>query len=415
VGQHKTCTVTNDDREFPLVTIITTLSGSGQTGSPIVVPIGSSVTDQATLIGITPTAGGTISYKVYSDPTCLTLVFDATPAPNSVTNGAAPASMAFIPGTAAVFYWQVVYSGDANNSAATSVCQEEELRVAETVLMVRKHVINDSGGGNATANSFQLQLNLNGGFAGYITGSETGAAVGLPRNSSYSIVEATDPAPDYAVSYSADCTGTLLLGQFKTCTVTNDDIAPARLLVQKHVINDSGGSDATRTASDFQLQLNLNGGFTGYITGSETGQLLELPRGASYEIIEATDPAPTYRVSYSAQCTAVIQPGDNNVCTVTNDDIAPARLTVKKHVINNGAGTAVAEDFQLQLNLNGGFAGYITGHEAGELLEIPRGASYEIGEVTSPANYAVSYESTCTGTLPAGANASCTVTNDDIP
>ena len=45
----------------------------------------------------------------------------------------------------------------------------------------------------------------------------------------------------YAASYSADCTGTIAIGETKTCTVTNDDIAPT-LTVIKHVINDNGGT-----------------------------------------------------------------------------------------------------------------------------------------------------------------------------
>ena len=53
----------------------------------------------------------------------------------------------------------------------------------------------------------------------------------------------------YTESLSADCSGTLALGETKTCTVTNDDIAP-KLTVIKHVINDNGG---TKTAADFTL------------------------------------------------------------------------------------------------------------------------------------------------------------------
>ena len=53
-----------------------------------------------------------------------------------------------------------------------------------------------------------------------------------------------DRPAGYAASYSADCSGTLVNGESKTCTVTNNDEA-AKLTVIKHVINDNGG-DARR-------------------------------------------------------------------------------------------------------------------------------------------------------------------------
>ena len=37
------------------------------------------------------------------------------------------------------------------------------------------------------------------------------------------------------------------MGQTKTCTVTNDDIAP-KLIVIKHVVNDNGGTAVAATS-----------------------------------------------------------------------------------------------------------------------------------------------------------------------
>ncbi len=50
----------------------------------------------------------------------------------------------------------------------------------------------------------------------------------------------------YASSQTAGCSGSMNVGDVKTCTITNDDNAP-QLTVIKHVINDNGGS-ATATA-----------------------------------------------------------------------------------------------------------------------------------------------------------------------
>src|SRR5207244_2543272 len=124
-GEQKSCTVTNDAQPAHLTVLKTVINDSGGTKrepdftmhvrrAAITVPIGVNVTDDAMLLGVAPSAGGTITYKVYSDTTCTTLIFDATPAPNSVTNGSAPASEPFSSSGAGVFYWQAVYSGDAN-------------------------------------------------------------------------------------------------------------------------------------------------------------------------------------------------------------------------------------------------------------------------------------------------------------
>ena len=56
------------------------------------VALGASVSDQATLTGATSDAGGTISYGLYSDSACKTLVNDLTSSENAVIAGAAPAS-----------------------------------------------------------------------------------------------------------------------------------------------------------------------------------------------------------------------------------------------------------------------------------------------------------------------------------
>ena len=80
--------------------------------------------DSATISGATSDAGGTISYAIYSDNTCDTLVADVTPADNAVNNGVAPDSDSHQFNSAGTFYWQATYSGDANNTGpVSSACQ----------------------------------------------------------------------------------------------------------------------------------------------------------------------------------------------------------------------------------------------------------------------------------------------------
>ena len=120
-GGSVACTFTNHTKLNPSVT--TTLSNLGP------ISIGTSVYDTATITGATAGAGGTITYKLYSDATCTTEIDDLTPTPNTVTNGAAPNSDSHQFNSAGTFYWQAAYSGDADNNPATSVCTSETLLV----------------------------------------------------------------------------------------------------------------------------------------------------------------------------------------------------------------------------------------------------------------------------------------------
>jgi hypothetical protein len=108
-------------------TLTTTLNGGGQTGASITVLQGTSVTDTATLGGANASiATGTVSYNVYSNSTCTTLVAAAGAGALSGGAGAASSSVNLGPGT---YYWQASYGGDANNKAISSECGSEILTV----------------------------------------------------------------------------------------------------------------------------------------------------------------------------------------------------------------------------------------------------------------------------------------------
>jgi uncharacterized protein (DUF2237 family) len=114
------CTYTNLTKLNP--TIATLLSDDN-------IEVGGTVHDSATLTGATANAGGTVTYTVYSDSACSTGAQDA--GTKTVTNGVVPDSNAITFNSAGDFYWQAVYSGDANNNGATSVCTSEHLVVGK--------------------------------------------------------------------------------------------------------------------------------------------------------------------------------------------------------------------------------------------------------------------------------------------
>jgi IgGFc binding protein/Bacterial Ig-like domain (group 1) len=103
-------------------TLSTSLSGGGASGPSITVPSGTAVTDAATLSGTNASsATGTVTYNVYSDSACSTLVNAGTPEPIT-TPGTLPAASAVTLSAPGTFYWQASYSGDTNNDASTSTC-----------------------------------------------------------------------------------------------------------------------------------------------------------------------------------------------------------------------------------------------------------------------------------------------------
>src|SRR2546426_4254958 len=109
-------------------TITTALSSS-------TVSAGGSVGDSALLAGATSTAGGTVTYRIFSGTICSgTPVFVQTV---SVTGGAVPNSKAVQFNVTGSYEWQAIYSGDPNNNPPQpSSCGSELLTVKPTTTTV---------------------------------------------------------------------------------------------------------------------------------------------------------------------------------------------------------------------------------------------------------------------------------------
>jgi len=90
---------------------------------------GAWVNDTATLSGASATAGGSVTYSVFTNSSCTAGKIDA--GTKAVANGIVPNSNSLQFNSAGTFYWQAVYSGDAANNAATSTCTEEILVVTQ--------------------------------------------------------------------------------------------------------------------------------------------------------------------------------------------------------------------------------------------------------------------------------------------
>jgi hypothetical protein len=198
------CTYTNKTRVQP--SIATTLSAG-------TIEVGGTAHDSATLSGATADAGGTVTYTVYTDSACSLGAQSA--GTKTVTNGVVPDSDPITFNQTGNYYWQAVYSGDANNKPATSLCTSELLVVTPkhpAMTTAQNLLPNDAAtisGATATAGgtlTFSLFSPSDGTCAGTPAFTQT---VNVSGNSTYNTTNTTVFATAtgtwrWLVSYSGD-------------------------------------------------------------------------------------------------------------------------------------------------------------------------------------------------------------------
>lgn len=212
-------------------------------------------------------------------------------------------------------------------------------------LTVIKHVAT-AFGSNEVASDFDITITGTDVSNPDFSGSETGTTVTLDAGA-YSVSENESDFPGYTATYSADCSGTIALGEHKTCTITNTPIAPT-LRINKLVINDNGG---TLTADDFSIKIDTASVVFG-APQSTDGDLstytsaIQAVANYKYTISEADVAGYTEGVwsclnqneqtvasSNTTTVTVTLNEGDSVTCQIKNND-DPATITVKKEFIN---------------------------------------------------------------------------------
>ncbi|ROU04658.1 hypothetical protein D9T17_22700 [Lysobacter enzymogenes] len=299
------------------------------------------------------------------------------------------------------------------------------------VLTLAKTVVNDNGG---TAVDTAWTLTATG--PATISGTEGQAAItaAVVPVGTYTLSETGGPA-GYALTGWACTNGVtvdasnqivLALGQTTVCTATNND-QPARLTLQKTVTNDNGG-----TAVNTAWTLSATGPTSGVsgAHGSTAVTNVAVDPG-TYALAEANGPA-GYAATGAYSCVVnagaavvgnnlTLAAGDNAVCTITNDD-QPARLTLQKTVVNDNGGAAVDTAWTLTATGPTNISG--TEGAAAVTNAAVNPGNYTLAETGGPAGYTATgpYNCVVNGgaavvsnslTLAAGANAVCTITNDD--
>jgi len=291
-----------------------------------------------------------------------------------------------------------------NGGSATCTITNCDVQPELTVI---KHVVN-AYGGTAVAGDFTINVTATNPSQSSFSGAESpGTTITLDAGE-YSVDEVE--ISGYEKSLSPDCSGTISIGDKKTCTITNSAIQPL-LTVIKHVINDNGGENV---ASDFSISVTGNGPNPSSFYGAEDpGTTVGIGAG-SYNVLET--PLPGYIPTYSDDCVGSINLGETKTCTITNDDSAPA-LHLRKVVIDNNGGTAVDTDWTLSATGPTTISGS-TPVDSGSDFEQ---GTYTLSESGGPDGYTASAWD-CEGgtqrenyiTLGLGESATCTITNDDI-
>jgi Prealbumin-like fold domain len=276
-------------------------------------------------------------------------------------------------------------------------------------LTVVKHVINDNGGNNVagdfTMTVTGINVKPNSGFAGT---ESPGTNVTLDVGS-YSVAESGPSG--YTESDSADCSGSIAIGETKTCTITNDD-QPAHITLVKSVTNDNGG---TAAPNDFGISIDGNSVVSGATTDvdSNTSHTLNEVELSGYQFVSLTGGTKCPTVLGG---TATLDEGESLTCTITNDDIAPQLIVIKNVVTTLGSYVNNdASDFTMIISGTVTPSGNITfdGSENGVTTILPMIGSYSVTE-TGPGGYKAGYGN-CSGTIALGETKTCTVTNTALP
>src|SRR5204862_13603 len=106
-------------------------------------------------------------------------------------------------------------------------------------------------------------------------------------------------------SASADCAGTIALGEARTCTIVNDDVQP-KLIVIEHVINDNGG---TAAAAGFTMSVTGSSPSPASFPGAESSGTTVALNAGSYSVSESSVTGYT-QTSASADCSGTIALGE---------------------------------------------------------------------------------------------------------
>lgn len=283
----------------------------------------------------------------------------------------------------------------ANGETATCTITNSDL---PATLIVKKVITNDNGGA-ATYRDFSFKIN-NGSSTNFdASGTNTfNLAAGT-----YNVVE--NETSEYFTAYDGCANIQIKNGETKTCTITNND-KPATLIVKKVMDLNYGGK---AFAGNFNFNVSGTNATPSTFAGSASGQTVTLDAG-NYDVQENS--ASGYSANYSTDCTGSIKNGETKTCTVTNSDIQPKLIVIKK-VVNTNGGTLKSSDFTMSVTGTSVSPTTFSGDENGTTVVLNEG-NFSVDE-KGPSGYEGKFSEDCSGYISVGETKTCTVTNGDLP
>ena len=380
LAQDATCTITNDDvaPSLTLVKVVTNDNG------------GTADAGDWTLTAAGPT-GFSGTTGVTSDSGFVAGEYDLS---ESGPAGYVASDWVCVGGTQSDGDTVAVGLGE---SATCTITNDD---IAPSLTLV-KTIVNDDGGTVTDPDAFGLRID------GVLVGDSVANVVDAGPHS-----VSEDGLAGYAAGvWGGDCAAdgsiTLALAQDATCTITNDDVSPS-LTVIKTVVNDNGG---TAVPDDFGLTVDggsvLSGVTNAFDAGAHTVAEVNL---AGYA-------AGVWGGDCAADGSITLVLAQDATCTITNDDLPPS-LVLKKIVVNDNGGGAVASDWDLSAGPNtveGSAAGVVATDQTGTYALSELGSAGTVGYVNTSI--------TCDDdpgvevtevTLGLGETITCTFVNDDV-
>jgi hypothetical protein len=384
LGQSATCTITNNDIA-PSLTLVKVVDN--QFG-------GTAVAANWTLTATGPTtisgAGGTASGPTFSAGAY------------TLSESAGPSG--YTPGT-----W--LCTGDVTNTGnqitlglgQTASCTIVNHDVAPQLTVI-KHVINDNGG-TADADDFTMNVTATQPSDDSFAGSEAGTTITLDAGS-YSVDESAFAG--YAKTLSADCTGTIAVGQTKTCTITNNDISPTLTVIKVlNPANDTGLFNLQIDGSTAGTGGNVgNNGTTGAVPVNVGAHAVSEAAGTATNLSDY-DSAITGDCATNGSVTLAL--AENKTCTITN--------TKKSHLIVQKTTLPAGDTTVFSINATG--SGTITGGGAGTVTDAldkdytVTAGTYSVAE-TVPSGWTKTGDTCQNVVVGVGQTVTCLITNTKV-
>lgn len=330
----------------------------------------------------------------------------------NVTDGVAstvnPGTYTVTTNPASVTGYTVTYSGtcDAMGSATlaegdASTCTVTFDDVAASLTVI-KTVINNTTGTSA-ADDFTLDITNNGSALTSVAGSVTGETISVNAGT-YEVTESDSMG--YLPTYSADCIGSIALGESKTCTITNTDeiVLPpdtGTVNVELVITNDNGG---TLVGNGVLVSVTADTPNPASFPGNLAPEPVVMGVG-DYAI--TSNAVTGYTLTYSADCNGAIAKDESKTCTITYDDQS-ATLEVQVNVVNDYNGVATVSDFTVNVTGQNPSPSTFVG------AVMPVSVSLEPGnygiDVADDSRYDETYSTACNGSMVGGDAKKCTVT-----